>query len=642
MIIKKIKEVFSTNKKTMPSWLLSVLASLPLGGLGWAFTSCSDFFETDSDRQIFDPALDQKTDSMFYTLGILKGVQMIADQYVMTGEMRGDLVMTNQYTETDLRDLASFTATAANKFDSAYAYYRIINNCNYYIAHRDTTLRTGSVRVAIPEYAEALAVRAWTYMQLCKNYGDVPFYTDPLVSIGDANRTLEKKDLKYIVDALTPELIQYSGLTVDGGTPVPNYGEISVGELNGSEGETPQIKKVQSRYAMMPVDVVLGDLFLETHQYDKAAKHYAQYLIDNRVQTGSYYANPSSTMMQQFEDIMPSDFVYTSYSPSWRDIFGGNSTHDIITYIPLATNRLRGVVTDLPRYFGYDFYSTNSGDVNSNQRYLSERQIDASPAYIALSNAQDYYYRPASSSAAGTVVRSVPTGDWRRYTTMQQVVPSTREDSIFNVMIKFNSANVPIYRVSTVYLRLAEALNRMGHPDGAFAILKDGINTDLLDYEQRGDSTDLDFGRYITRETAELLQTTIPFLSTENIQKFDNNRGIHSRGCNYTQERFSPYSYTSIVGKKLSELTAEYGLNPETFTMQDTINAMEDIICDEMALELAFEGNRFGDLTRMARHKNEAGLYSSTFGSEWLARKLDYKNPAVSLRDEKNWYLPMK
>ena len=92
--------------------------------------SCSDMLETDSDRQIFDPALDQKTDSMFYTLGILKGLQQVADQYVMTGEMRGDLVAVNQYTETDLRRLADFTADATNKFDSAYIYSRIINNCN--------------------------------------------------------------------------------------------------------------------------------------------------------------------------------------------------------------------------------------------------------------------------------------------------------------------------------------------------------------------------------------------------------------------------------------------------------------------------------------------------------------------------------
>ena len=115
-------------------------------------TSCEDILETESEQIVFDPALDQKTDSMFYTLAILKSVQLAIDQNVLINEMRGDLTETNMYTQTDLRELANFSATAANKYDSAYVYYRIINNCNYYIAHRDTMLMTGSTKVAIPEY----------------------------------------------------------------------------------------------------------------------------------------------------------------------------------------------------------------------------------------------------------------------------------------------------------------------------------------------------------------------------------------------------------------------------------------------------------------------------------------------------------
>lgn len=610
-------------------------------------TSCQDFFETDSDRQIFDPALDQKTDSMFYTLGILKSVQQVADQYVMVGEMRGDLVQTNQYTETDLRRLADFSADVTNKYDSAYAYYRIINNCNYYIAHRDTSLRTGSRRVAIPEFAEALAVRAWAYMQLCKNYGEVPFYTDPLVSIGDANRSLPTKDLQGICDALTPELELYSGINVDGGTPVPNYGEISAGLFNGTSSEDAASessqKKVQSKNAMIPVDVILGDLFLETHQYEKAAQHYFQYLLDNKVVTQNVNVRMDATMRTLFEDVLPDNFDSNRDGTSWVNIFDGGVS-DIITYIPLATNRMRGVVTELPRYFGYDFYTTTIDAKNQSARYLPERQIDASPSYIALSNAQDYYYVPRGSNTSNIVVQTFNQGDWRRYVTMHQVIPTSREDSTYSVMIKYNSANVPLYRTSTIYLRLGEAINRMGYPDLAFAILKDGINEDLLSYVEQGDSTDVAFGRYIHQESAELLSTTIPFLSEENRAVFkENNRkntGIHSRGCYYTQGK-SPYQYNTIVGKKLSELTAAYNLDT-LYTLQDTINAMEDLLCDEMALELAFEGNRFGDLTRIARHKNNAGLYGANFGTEWLARKLDYKNPAVSLRDEKNWYLPFR
>ena len=591
------------------------------------FVSCQDMFETDSDRQIFDPALDQKTDSMFYTLGILKGLQQAADQYVMQGEMRGDLVSTNQYTETDLRQLANFTATTANKYDSAYVYYRIINNCNYYIAHRDTSLRTGSRQVAIPEYAEALAVRAWTYMQLAKTYGTVPFFTHPLVNIGDANSQQDMKDLQGICDALAPELQRFSG------TPVPDYGSVSAGVLNSSDSENPQEKTVQSALAMLPIDVVLADLYLETHQYELAARYYFKFLQMNEMPLTQAYITIDTYLRQILDDKVPASISYEVIGFPWSNIFSVTSTNDIVTYIPMAANKLRGAVTELPRYFGYDFYSTTGGSASSNERYLVERQIDASPSYVALSNAQEYYYTPTAGGGGSTVVRTADFGDLRRLIGMRQVA---KNDSAFSVMIKFTSANVPIYRTATIYLRLAEAINRMGYPDAAFAILKDGINEDLAAYVQHGDSTDLEAHRYIRPETLQMLQTTVPFLSAEYITMFEDNWGVHSRGCYYTQGGFSPYQYDTEIGKKLA------ALNTTQYTMADTINAMEDIICDEMALELAFEGNRFGDLTRIARHKNNAGLYGANYGSQWLAKKLAYKQPAVDLTDEKNWFLPFK
>ena len=45
------------------------------------FASCSDMLESDSSRQLFDPALDQKTDSVFYAYGVMQAMQQLADQY---------------------------------------------------------------------------------------------------------------------------------------------------------------------------------------------------------------------------------------------------------------------------------------------------------------------------------------------------------------------------------------------------------------------------------------------------------------------------------------------------------------------------------------------------------------------------------
>ena len=83
-------------------------------------TSCEDLLETESEQMVFDPALDQKTDSMFYTLAILKSVQMAIDQNVLINEMRGDLTSTTQYTHTALLDLSNFSAGANGKYDPAY------------------------------------------------------------------------------------------------------------------------------------------------------------------------------------------------------------------------------------------------------------------------------------------------------------------------------------------------------------------------------------------------------------------------------------------------------------------------------------------------------------------------------------------
>ena len=79
-----------------------------------------------------------------------------------------------------------------------------------------------------------------------------------------------------------------------------------------------------------------------------------------------------------------------------------------------------------------------------------------------------------------------------------------------------------------------------------------------------------------------------------------------------------------MVGKKMEQIANTYGVNV-AYTKQDTINAVEDLLCDEYALEFAFEGNRYFDLCRLARHKNAespAG-YPASFGYLWMQKKLE-------------------
>ncbi len=596
-----------------------------------ALTSCSDILESDSSRQVFDPELSQKTDSIYYALGIMQAMQQLADHYVFQGEVRGELVDTTHYTDTHLRQLADFSATTANRYDSAYVYYRVINNCNYYIAHRDTTLRTGATYVTRNEYAAVKAIRAWAYMQLARVYGRVPFYTEPLTQISqiDDNQYPELT-MNEIVAQLAPDLEQYSGL------PVPDFG-----------GTFPSSSFIVPKKLFIPVDIVLGDLYLESGQYASAAQHYIVYLT--RVATNNHTAFTEtyrrSLFRQSSDDTdLPSDYDRTTNDriagQGWSSqIFLTVTTgyNDVITYIPMAEKSSQGATTLVPKMFGYDLY--NSGG----RTYIDEIQLTPSQTYIDLSDNSDFYYYSTQSTTTQTVINHAKIGDFRYNGSVNENrVGDEETGTVTRRVYKYIMGNIYLYRNTTVLLHLAEAFNRLGMYDAAFAILKDGINRSLIN----GDAA------YISDQTRMLLQTTYPLLSTANLAKFDGSNayyGVHGHGAGYTRDYngavyspdLSPYQLDTVVTVKMADIAADFGVSVGT-TKQDTINAVEDLLCDEYALEFAFEGTRFYDLCRLARHKNAAGLYGANFGGQWLARKLQYKQPAKDLTVEANWYLPFE
>lgn len=643
----------------------SIIAAFGL----FATTSCEDMLMTENDSMVIDPDLGNKTDSVFYALGIAQAMQQVADQYFFIGEMRGDLVTTTTHTDNNLRQLADYSATTANKYDSAYVYYKVINNCNYYLAHRDTSLYIGSTNVSINEYAAVEAWRAWAYLQLARTYGGnevaIPFYTEPLTAISQINEeNFPKKTLTEIVAALAPSLSRFSGLQV------PNFGNTnySVGTTNWGRTKTINMQKI-----FVPVDVILGEMFLEDGQYLKAAQHYAKYLCDNRLTADNLAASVREypiVLILGDESIYPDDYFLGTSSTTFNQmamlyntIFdAGASPTDVLSYIPMAVSSQRGKTTDIPLAFGYDYYSTDAASVCPR---VDEIQIAPSQSYLALTDTADYYYYPYTLAGNPDTVKVWKYGDARAnysrrgaanaYTAILNR-DATDTTKIYITKAHLNS-NVYLYRTTTVYLHLAEALNRLGHPDAAFAILRNGIST-YLEELVPGAGGVYAKHQYMTQASVDLLSTQVPFLDVENRNIFtpDVTFGIHHHGAGTVNsarvennisvqgsqatavgsKNNHHYLPEPIIGAKMAELRNK-GFNVGT-SKQDSINAMEDILCDEYAKEFAFEGVRFYDLQRMARHKNEAGFE----GSRWFAEKLKGNNPTKSLLEPKNWYLPIK
>lgn len=670
----------------MKKILYTIIATLGIFGT----VACSDMLESDSSRQLFEPALDQKTDSVFYAYGIMQAMQQLADQYYYQNEMRGDLVKPTAKASLHLRNLASFSADATNKYDSVYLYYKVINNCNYYLAHRDTTLATGARNVVCNEYAAVASFRAWTYLQLSRQYGRVPYITEPVTTIGQINANTSMTDYTAILEGEAQMLETLKARYSDEQLSVPTFNQTSrlVGALNWGNEE----KYINPRKCFIPLNVVLGDIYLELGEYEKAATCYYQYLrfaglsgIENISVNYVDFMSPNysrySPIFKNFTE-WPADFndgknssLYNG-APIWENSFNHSaSPGDVISYIPMAVNYTMGKTTDIPASYGYNYYGTertSTVDVNDPMEQIfncpktQDIQIVPSQAYCDSARRAQYYYytEQVKVSPFNWVVKNEALGDARAALICQ----GEGADSSYVYTFKPSTAYILLYRNATVWLHLAEAINRMGYPDAAFAVLKNGIHSELKNYryeeiylkDQEGnDSVDvngnkvldmtqshLDDKYYLTPESYELLTTKLPFLAQANSDVFKNGVqkafvGIHFHGAGAVEDLYSTYRYSNVVKAKIADISKKFNLNLQegSYTKDDYINAMEDLLCDEYAMEFAFEGTRFSDLRRLALHKNQSGQYGGSFGDRWLSHMLQRNAAGVTTQ---NCYLPYK
>lgn len=236
--------------------------------------------ETDSTTVGFeeDNRLDSPNDSLYSVLGILSQVQRLGDRYVLLGELRGDLMEATEDAKVDIQEISNFKVSSDNEYASFYDYYNIINNCNYAIAKMDTNIVFYEDKVMIPEYAQIKVIRAWTYWQLALAAGKVSWIEEPVLSLEAALKEYPQKGLEDLAQLLIDDLTPYIGVrALDYGT----------------------IDNFDSRKMFLPVDMVLGDLYLFLGRYAEAATAYYR-LIDKRKLTltssyGNYWTNTART-----------------------------------------------------------------------------------------------------------------------------------------------------------------------------------------------------------------------------------------------------------------------------------------------------------------------------------------------------------
>lgn len=688
-----------------------------LMSFGLATTSCEDMLTPDMDRYVENFS---GRDTVNFYLGILTNVQEMAENNVILGEVRGDLCETTSYVSDTLSTVANFgtAADGDNALLNRAAYYKVINQCNFYLAKVDTAAQKNNIYYMRKEYAQVQAIRAWTYLQLVQNYGTVPFITKPVDNAGTGWETNSPEGTVHAGN-LVDKLIENDLLRAyeyERTLGLPNYGTFQTGAID-----------VPHRLTIFPTALVLGDLYLlrgaSTADYEKAATYYYDYLEDASAVSLSNAAGYSVSRRNEKEVYTPSD------GGSWYNSLTNNYStgSEFFTLVPSAANSSIGkTLTRVAQIYGFDPHSTASsaaddasgialsGRISVELNYKN-RQIAPTATYVNLCKAQTHV---KETEAENKVEYLEDLGDCRldgtikyiqkdgmRMAFVQKFCPrsSSFESSYSGFSFRYN---MPVYRKRQVYLRFAEAINRAGYPRHAFAVLRNGLHADKMPVI-RYDSVqynDVDStykvvpylrlagngNDHIGVDEMRLALNHPEFLDFSDKAKWSN-EGIHALGCGESTDLDTVYTYDKVVAERMAQEAARMGVAippvnrkahqlydepaegtvpeidrseyteepmddpkiPEDLGLQ--INAVETLIADEMALETAYEGWRFYDLVRMARHKNADNYGVGVDGNSWLAwriarRSLDlkpYESPATvdgvlynKLLDANNWYLP--
>lgn len=553
-----------------------LLPAIAFAVIAPAFVACDDMLDMGNDDVLYASQnhLTTANDTVNSFVGILAQLQKIAVRTNLFGELRGDLTKVNDNANANIKAISNFTVDDNNIYNNPRDYYAIINNCNYFIAYADTALKEyrytdgamSDFYVFRAEYVAVRAIRAWVYLQLGQIYGEnIPLITKPLLNLDEADKayeTADKTDLagicRYFIDDLRPYVSWFT---------YPYHGNPGYMGYNSS---------MPSRMSIIPISLVLGDLYLWLSSIDRdpllareAAKCYYDY-IDWTPTMNDNSGYKQKNVLGYYGDSWPvasyssgdyqriSTNEYSWFSTSGARSFGLNNS-DVIAAIAMDSASSQGHFNDL-RYL----YNYNHEDVEI------AASLSPSQPCIDYSDSQVYwdYYTNGSSREFVTVPATLLTdeqvshhyvGDLRLAANFS--IDQTTEYVLQTIAKTYSPQDVIIYRTADIYLRLAEAMNYAGFPKFAQAILTIGLDRNVIDWYVKPqctnsvDSTFLDYFKfdwnyYTTRVNGRSYGAGVPTLvinytrptTREELETWRvNQMGLHSRGSGFAFN--NPYYY---------------------------------------------------------------------------------------------------
>lgn len=561
-------------------------------------------------------------------IGVYGKMMKLAKPYILMNELRADLVDITTNADANLRQLSEHTATANNPYIDPQPFYEVIVNCNdvlynFQKMYNESKLKADEFK---QRYSDIGAIRTWVYLQLGIHYGTIPYVTNPLVQVSDIKNTANfpMLSLPVLIDSLTAfaERLPYTEDYQTGTTLLTTVDGYSTNKF------------------FINKNILLGDLYLWKGQYDLAADRFkrvmqingpsgesTQFYNQYKISNGATNPSLNSINYTRVQDF--SSLIYDGVS--WRNLFERSMSDneffwEWIWALPFDKN------FDPVNPF-IDLFSPNGGS------YLLQ------PSQQAIDNwnsqAQIFTYTSGTATVPAVFRDNFPFDS--------RGVFSYRNIGGKNVIMKYlynylGSNNQPISlfskpgkwflaRGATLHLHFSEAANRAGKMKLAYALTNRGI----------GFHYDSIPGLGGTRDVTNFMQTFLPYP-----YDFDARNGETPR---YRNPWYRNSGIRGRAGLKPVVIdSAKYfnlaapGLNKPLTDSLGFQKFVEDVVINEDALELAFEGQRWSDLLRVAIRRNDPAFIADKVYDKLRKSGVSAAaaNAARTKLMAKDWFLPFK